>query len=86
MLLSIPARLSIQAVTVVPMLAPMMTFMACFKVMSPEFTKPTTITVVAEELWIIAVTPRPVSSPAILLVVSLPSRLRSFPPARRSRA
>ena len=84
--LSMPARLSIQAVTVVPMLAPMMTFIACFRLISPEFTKPTTITVVAEELWIMAVTPRPVSRPAILLVVSLPSRLRSLPPALRSRA
>ncbi len=48
--LSIPARLRIHAVTVVPTLAPMITLMACLKVMSPEFTKPTTITVVAEEL------------------------------------
>ena len=42
-------------VTVVPMLAPMMTWIACLKFISPEFTNPTTITVVAEELWIIAV-------------------------------
>ena len=45
-----PPRLKIQAVTVVPMLAPMMTPMACFKVITLELTKPTTITVVAEEL------------------------------------
>ena len=50
LLLSIPERLKIQAVTVVPMFAPMITLMACFKVIRPEFTKPTTITVVAEEL------------------------------------
>ena len=48
--LSIPARLSSQAVTVVPMLAPMITLMACFRLIRPEFTKPTTITVAAEEL------------------------------------
>ena len=48
--LSMPARLSSHAVTVVPTLAPMMTLMAWRRVISPEFTKPTTITVVAEEL------------------------------------
>ena len=32
-------------------------------VISPELTKPTTITVVAEELWMTAVTPRPVRRP-----------------------
>ena len=47
---SMPARLSSQAVTVVPTLAPMMTLMACRSVISPELTKPTTITVVADEL------------------------------------
>ena len=83
---SMPAILRSQAVTVVPILAPMMTWMDCRRVMRPEFTKPTTITVVAEELWITAVTPRPVRSPASLLVVT---RLRSTfspLPARRSRA
>ena len=34
-------------VTVVPILAPIMTPTDCFKVMIPAFTKPTTITVVA---------------------------------------
>ena len=48
--LSIPARLSSHAVTVVPTLAPMITLMACRSVISPELTKPTTITVVADEL------------------------------------
>ena len=48
--LSIPPRLKSQAVTVVPMLAPIMTLIACFKLISPELTNPTTITVVAEEL------------------------------------
>ena len=48
--LSIPARLSSQAVMVVPMLAPIITLMACFKVIRLELTKPTTMTVAAEEL------------------------------------
>ena len=38
----------IQAVTVVPILEPMMTPTACFRVIMPELTKPTTMTVVAE--------------------------------------
>ena len=45
-----PARLNSHAVTVVPTFAPMITLMACRSVMSPEFTKPTTMTVVADEL------------------------------------
>ena len=83
---SSPARLSSQGVTVVPMLAPMITWTACRRVMSPELTKPTTITVAAEELWITAVTPRPVSSPAARPVVSRPKMSRRPSPARRSRA
>ena len=47
---SIPERLRIQAVTVVPILAPMITPMDWRSVIKPELTKPTTITVVAEEL------------------------------------
>ena len=84
--LSIPARLKTHAVTVVPILAPIITLMACFKVIRPEFTNPTTITVAAEELWITAVTPRPVRSPAARFVVSLPRRSLSFSPALRSSA
>ena len=44
-----PVRLRIHAVTVVPMLAPMITPTDCESFMMPELTKPTTITVVAEE-------------------------------------
>ena len=83
--LEIPPRDKIHAVTVVPILAPMITPMDCFRVMSRELTKPTTITVVAEELWITAVTPRPVRKPLILLSVSLPRRAFRLLPARRSR-
>ena len=48
--LEIPPRLSIHAVTVVPIFAPIITPMDCLSVIIPEFTKPTTITVVADEL------------------------------------
>ena len=83
--LSSPVRLKIQAVTVVPTLAPIITLMACPRDSRPEFTKPTTITVVAEELWITAVTPRPVRNPSSFLEVSFPSRPFRLPPARFSR-
>ena len=82
----IPPRLSSHAVTVVPTLAPMMTLIACRSVSSPELTKPTTMTVVAEELWITAVIPRPVAKPANFRPVIFPSSERSLPPARRSSA
>ncbi len=46
-------------VTVVPIFAPKITPMACWSVRSPAFTNPTVITVVAEELWMSAVTAAP---------------------------
>ena len=84
--LLMPAMLSSHAVTVVPTLAPMMTLMACRSVISPELTKPTTITVVAEELWMTAVMARPVRKPVMTRPVILSSIVRSLPPARRSSA
>ncbi len=60
--LSIPAAPRIQEVMVVPILAPMMMPAACCSFMIPAFTKPTTITVVAEEDWIRAVTPAPTAT------------------------
>ena len=86
LLLSIPARLKIHAVTVVPIFAPMITLMDCLSVMSPELTNPTTITVVADELWIMAVTPSPVMSPANLFAVIRSKSVFSLLPARRSSA
>ena len=78
--LSIPVRLSIQEVTVVPIFAPMMTPTACTNFIIPELTNPTTITVVAEDDWITAVTPHPRSTALMGLEVSF-SRIRSsFPP------
>ena len=57
-----PSREMIQAVTVVPIFAPIITPTACVRVSSPAFTKLTTITVVALEDWMIAVMLRPVST------------------------
>ena len=81
-----PLRLRIQAVMVVPTLDPMITLMACFRVIRPELTKPTTITVVADELWITAVIPQPVRKPDIFPVVMRSSMFRRPGPALLSRA
>ena len=58
-----PSHETSHAVTVVPMLAPMITLIACARVSRPAFTKLTTITVVADDDWITEVMPRPVSTP-----------------------
>ena len=81
-----PERLRIQLVTVVPTLLPMMMPMAWCSSMMPLLTKPTTITVVALEDWITAVTPRPRKKPLIGLSVSLLRIFCSLPPACFSRA
>lgn len=62
----------IQAVTVVPMLAPIITEIACPKVSNPAFTKLTVITVVAVEDCTEAVTNVPVNSPVKRFVVIAP--------------
>ena len=82
--LDIPPRLSSQEVIVVPTFAPMITFMPWRSVIIPEFTKPTTITVVADELCITAVKPSPVRNPVMTLPVIFSSSVRSLLPARRS--
>ena len=56
-------------VMVVPMLAPIMTHTACFRDIMPELTKPTTMTVVAEEDWITAVMTAPTATPRMRLEV-----------------
>ena len=63
-------------VTVVPMFAPMMIPIACDSFMMPEFTKPTTMTVVAEDDWITAVTPAP-SNTALNGIEDRLSKIRS---------
>ena len=70
-----------QAVTVVPMLAPMITLMAWASVSSPALTKLTTITVVALDDWITVVIPRPVATPLNGLEVMAERKLRSLSPA-----
>ena len=57
-----PRRETIQAVTVVPMFAPKIIPIDCVKERICAFTKLTTITVVALDDWIIAVTKRPVKT------------------------
>jgi len=71
----------IHAVTVVPILAPMMTLMDSARVNSPALTKLTTITVVAEEDWIRAVINTPVNTPVTRLVVIAVRILRNLSPA-----
>ena len=71
----------IQAVTVVPILAPIITDIACAKVNNPAFTKLTVITVVAVEDCTEAVTRVPVKSPVTRLVVIAPKKCRNWPPA-----
>ena len=80
------ARERIHAVTVVPTLAPMMMPMACRSTMIPELTKPTTITVVAEEDWITAVTARPSRKPLMGVSLIRARIVWSLPPAWRSSA
>ena len=74
-------RRMIQEVMVVPMLAPMTTAMAPASVRRPELTKLTTMTVVAVEDWMAAVTAAPVAIPLKVLLVILPIMLRILLPA-----
>ena len=85
LLLSRPARDRIQAVMVVPMLEPMMTPMDWLRVMTPELTRPTSMTVTAEEDWMATVMPIPSSRLLRGLEVMRLSRLSSLPPAIFSR-
>ena len=52
-----------QPVMLVPRMEPRITEMACRSFIMPEFTKPTAMTLVAQEDWITAVTPVPSSTP-----------------------
>ena len=75
-----PDKLRIHAVIVVPTLAPIIIPIACDSFMIPEFTKPTTMTVVADEDWITAVTKAPSSTALIGFEVSRSKILSSLPP------
>lgn len=68
------------AVTVVPILAPIMTPMDWVRVSRPAFTKLTTMTVVADDDWIRAVIKTPVRTPVTLLVVMAVRILRKLSP------
>ena len=74
-------RLMIHAVSVVPMLAPMMTEMAWASVNSPAFTNETVITVVADDDCTAHVINVPVSIPVKRLVVMAPRMWRNCDPA-----
>ena len=76
-----PSREIIQAVTVVPMLAPIITETDWTKERSPALTKLTTITVVAEEDWMTVVINKPVSIPTKRLLVIADNTARNLSPA-----
>ena len=78
---SMPLRAVSHAVTAVPTFAPMITPTACERSIVPELTNPTTITVVAEEDCITAVTPSPSRNPFSLFEVRVPKIVLSFRPA-----
>ena len=75
---------SISDVTVVPTFAPIITPTACVSDKRPAFTKPTTMTVVAEEDWITAVMATPASIASTRLCVTIPRIFFSRLPAARS--
>ena len=76
----------IHAVSVVPMLAPIITDMACANVSKPALTKDTVMTVVAVDDWTETVTSIPVRTPVKRLVVIAPSTCRNCGPANFCKA
>ena len=70
-----PKNDTIHAVTVVPIFAPKMIPIAWVNERISAFTKLTTITVVAPEDWIIAVTANPVKTAENLFPVIFPRRV-----------
>ena len=71
----------IWVVTVVPMQLPSMTEIACSRFIKPAFTKPTTMTVEALELWTIAVMTVPTMMPVNLFLTKSWRMLLSLEPA-----
>ena len=76
-----PSKEIIHAVIVVPILAPIITPIACKSVSSPALTNPTTITVVALEDCIMDVMTRPVITPLKRFDVIEDRSFRSLSPA-----
>ena len=72
-------------VMVVPILAPIMIHTAWVRVIMPELTKPTTMTVVAEEDWMTAVITAPTSTPRTRFAVSFSRMLFMRLPAAASK-
>lgn len=70
-----------QAVAVVPIFAPIITPIDCTKLSSPAFTKLTTITVVADDDCMSAVTKSPVSTPVTRFLVIADKIERNLFPA-----
>ena len=79
-------KLIIQAVSVVPMLAPIMTDMAWASVRRPALTNETVITVVADDDCTAEVTNIPVNIPVNRFLVIVPKMWRSCEPAIFCRA
>jgi phage gp29-like protein len=71
----------IQAVTVVPIFAPITTPVDSINVINPAFTKLTTITVVVDDDWVMDVVAKPVRMPLNLVLVIPLSIARSLLPA-----
>ena len=78
------SRRRICAVIVVPIFAPRMTPTDWRRVIMPALTKPTTMTVVADEDWMTAVTTMPISRAEKTFPVIFSSVFSSFAPAARS--
>ena len=76
-----PPRRKICAVTVVPMLAPIIMAAAWYRFMMPTLTKPTMSTVVTPELWISAVAAAPMPTLTSRLSAVFPNSSLIFPVA-----
>lgn len=74
-------KATICAVIVVPTLAPMMTPIDCDIVISPADTKPTTSTIVTDELWITEVTKAPLIAAENRFLVSFDNSVFIWSPA-----
>ena len=70
---------------VAPILAPIIMPTVCERVIRPEFTKPTSITVVADDDWISAVIKVPIITPLNVVEVNFSISLFIFSPAAASR-
>ena len=82
---SSPTSESSQAVSVVPMLEPIMTPGVCAMFIRPELTRPTSMTVTAEDDWTATVMPAPRARLFSGLEVMRLRACSSLPPAIRSR-